>query len=69
MIDRVGPRRYEPHHGGGQRSAGSREVLLSRLDLVPSRAAFPTPPSGRRLVSETGLRFRTVGWVALILLG
>jgi uncharacterized membrane protein len=43
-------------------------MLFIALVLVPITRRLPDAALRTRLVTETGLRFRTVGWMALILL-
>jgi uncharacterized membrane protein len=43
-------------------------MLFIALVLVPVTRRLPDAALRTRLVTETGLRFRTVGWVALVLL-
>lgn len=43
-------------------------MLFVALVLVPVARRFDDPPLRARLIHETGVRFRTVGWIALGLL-
>ena len=43
-------------------------MLFIALVLVPVMRGIPDETSRRRLITEVGTRFRTIGWIALALL-